>query len=92
MYILYIYIHILYYIYMYILYIYIYIYVKVNYQIIKYAQTEFYVQEQVRKVDDNENSVFKHDRFLMSFQVFKSYTATIMSYILFDVVQVTFLK
>ena len=35
-----------------------------------YAQTEFYVQEQVRRVDDNENSVFKHDRFLMSFQVF----------------------
>ena len=28
-------------------------------------------------VDDNENSVFKHDRFLMSFQVFKSYIATI---------------
>ena len=31
-------------------------------------------REQLRKVDDNENSVFKHDRFLMSFQVFKSYT------------------
>ena len=25
-----------------------------------YAQTEFYVQEQVRIVDGNENSVFKH--------------------------------
>ena len=32
----------------------------------------------MRKVDDKENSVFKHDRFLMSFQVFRSYTATIM--------------
>ena len=29
--------------------------------IIKYVQTEFYVQEQVKKVDDNENSVFKHE-------------------------------
>ena len=27
--------------------------------------------------DDNVNSVFKNDRFLMSFQVFKSYIATI---------------
>ena len=27
----------------------------------------------MRIVDDNKNSVFKHDRFLMSFQVFKSY-------------------
>ena len=36
-------------------------------------------------IDDNENSVFKHDRFLTSFQVFKSYIATIMFYI-FDVV------
>ena len=26
------------------------------------------MQEQVRKVDDNENSVFKHDRFLMFFK------------------------
>ena len=32
----------------------------------------------MRKVDDNGNSVFKHDRFLMSFQVFKSYIATII--------------
>ena len=48
-------------------------------------QTEFYVQEQVRKVDGNENSVFKQDWFVMSFQVFKSYMATIMFYI-FDVV------
>ena len=24
----------------------------------------------MRKVDDNENSVFKHDQFLMAFQVF----------------------
>ena len=32
----------------------------------------------MRKVDDNENSVFKHDQFLMSFQVFKSYMATIL--------------
>ena len=31
-----------------------------------------YMYLQVRIVDDNENSVFKHDRFLMSFQVFKS--------------------
>ena len=34
------------------------------------------------KVNDNKNSVFKHDRFLMSFQVFKSYIATFMFYIL----------
>ena len=32
-------------------------------------------REQLRKVDDNENSVVKHDRFLMSFQMFKSYIA-----------------
>ena len=31
----------------------------------------YIMQEQVRKVDDNQNSVFKNDRFLMSFQVFK---------------------
>ena len=43
------------------------------------------IQEQVRKVDDNENSVFKHHRFLMSFQVFKSYNNKNMFYI-FDVV------
>ena len=43
----------------YALYIYIYIYIYI-------------IQEQVRKVDDNEKSVFKNDRFLMSFQVFKS--------------------
>ena len=43
----------------YALYIYIYIYIYI-------------IQELVRKVDDNENSVFKNDRFLMSFQVFKS--------------------
>ena len=52
------------------------------------AQTKFYAQERVRKVDDKENSVFKHDWFPKSCQVFKSYTATIMFYI-FDVVQVT---
>ena len=39
----------------------------------------------MRKVDDNKNSVFKYDRFQMSFQVFKSYIVTIMFYI-FDVV------
>ena len=43
----------------------------------KYAQTKFYLYKQVRKVDDNENSVFKPDRFLTPFQVFKSYIATI---------------
>ena len=56
---------------LYIYYIYIYIYI--------------YIYEQVRIVDDNENFVFKHDRFLMSFQVFKYYIATIMFYI-FDVI------
>ena len=30
----------------------------------KYAQTEFYVQEQVRTVDDNDNSVFNDDRLI----------------------------
>ena len=53
-------------------------YIHNNY--IMYAQTEFYVQEQVRRVDDNENSVFKHDRFLVSFQVFKSCIATIIPF------------
>ena len=28
-------------------------------------------------LDDKENSLFKHDQFLRSFQVFKSYTAAI---------------
>ena len=28
----------------------------------------------MRKVDDNENSVFKQDQFLMSFQVFSNLT------------------
>ena len=32
----------------------------------------------MRKLDDIENSVFKYDQFMMSFQVFKSYTVTIM--------------
>ena len=44
-----------------------------------------YIKEQVRKVDDNMNSVFKQDRFLMSFQVFKSYVANIM-FCIFDVI------
>ena len=61
------------YIYIYVIYMYVYIYIYI------------YMYLQVRIVDDNENSVFKHDRFLMSFQVFKSYIATIMFYI-FDVV------
>ena len=41
------------------------------------AETEFYVSEKVRKVHDKGNSVFEHDQSLMSFQVFKSYIATI---------------
>ena len=44
------------------MYIYIYIYIYIYMLIIKYVQTEFYVQEQVKKVDDNENSVFKHEK------------------------------
>ena len=38
----------------------------------KYAQTEFYVQGQVRKVNGNENFVLKHELFLMSFQLKKT--------------------
>ena len=45
------------------MYIYIYIY---NIYIIY-----IYIKEQVRKVDDNDNFVFKHDWFLVPFQVFK---------------------
>ena len=30
----------------------------------------------MKKVDNNDNCVFKHDQFLMSFQVFKSYMAS----------------
>ena len=42
----------------------------------KYIYMYIYIQQQVRKVDDNENSVFKPDRFLTPLQVFKSYIAT----------------
>ena len=63
--------------------IYIYIYI--------YMYIYIYISEQVRIVDDNEISVFKHERFLMPFQLFKSDIATIMFYII-DVVWVTFLE
>ena len=35
----------------------------------------------MRKVDNKENSVFKYDRFLMSFQMCKSQTVAIIFYI-----------
>ena len=63
--------HVLYVLYVYCMYIYVYIYIYIY----------MYIYEQVRIVDDNEKSVFKHDRFLMSFQVFRSYIATIMFYL-----------
>ena len=36
------------------------------------------LSELVRTVDDKLNFIFEHDGFLMSFQVFKFYTTTIM--------------
>ena len=50
-----------------------------------YLSLSPFLTGQVRKVDDKDNSAFKHDRFLMFLQVFKTYTATIMFYI-FDTV------
>ena len=64
-----IYVYIFVYMYIYIcIYVYIYITHKLNFM--------YFVEDQVRKVDVNENTVFKRDWFLMSFLAFQCLNLT----------------